>query len=211
MNDTAEVQVWDPLVRLFHWSLVVAFFVAYFITEDELITLHVWAGYVVCALLLFRIFWGFAGPQHARFADFVYPPGVIARYVVGLVRGSTKRYLGHNPAGGAMVLMLLVCLAGISVTGLAVYALEEKAGPLAPLMGGVVPAAFADNDEAGVEAGENGEGDALEDAMEEAHELLANLTVVLVILHIAGVLLSGRIHRENLVKAMFTGRKRPVP
>ena len=64
------VLVWDPFVRLFHWSLVVGFSVVY-LTEDDLLTVHVWAGYVVGLLIVARIVWGVVGSRHARFSDFI--------------------------------------------------------------------------------------------------------------------------------------------
>ena len=102
--------MWDAFVRLFHWSVAVGFFVAYF-TEDGPLTLHVWAGYVVGVLVVLRIVWGFIGPEHARFSSFIFPPGTVLRYLWDLLLGRAKRYLGHSPGGGAMVLVLLIGLA----------------------------------------------------------------------------------------------------
>ena len=87
--DAAEqqVEVWDLFVRVFHWTVAIGFFVAYF-TEDGPITLHVWAGYLVGALVVLRVVWGFLGPQHARFSDFVWPAGVVLRYLRDLARSA---------------------------------------------------------------------------------------------------------------------------
>jgi cytochrome b len=84
--ETSEVPVWDPLVRLFHWTLFVSFCAAWF-TEGELFEdlqdrlsgewlqlVHIWAGYTIAGLLVFRLLWGFVGPRYARFSDFVYSP-----------------------------------------------------------------------------------------------------------------------------------------
>ncbi len=111
----AEVPVWDPLVRLFHWSLAVAFFTAWF--SEDVMWLHEAAGYVVLGLVAFRVIWGVVGPQHARFTDFVRGPRAALAYLRDLGSGRARRYLGHNPAGGLMVVALLVMLAVTGVTG----------------------------------------------------------------------------------------------
>ena len=79
------IKVWDPLVRIFHWTLVAAFSIA-FVTEDELLDLHVYAGYVVLGLLAVRLLWGFVGTRHARFSDFVRSPNVLSQADVCLPR-----------------------------------------------------------------------------------------------------------------------------
>jgi cytochrome b len=119
-HNANEITVWDPLVRLFHWTLVIAFTLAYFTQEgpfedlldqmDEtwLQGIHVWAGYTIAGLLLFRLFWGFVGPHHARFSDFVRGPREILRYVKDVLTLRAPRHLGHNPAGGAMIVALLL-------------------------------------------------------------------------------------------------------
>lgn len=167
------VKVWDPLVRLFHWSLVVAFGVAW-ATGDELQTVHEIAGYTIAGLVAFRIVWGLVGSTHARFTDFVRSPAAVAGYLVDTARLRARRYLGHNPAGGAMILALLVMLAVICTTGFL-----------------MTTDAFW-----GVEW------------VEETHEVAVNLTLVLIGLHLAGVFVASFEHRENLVRAMITGRKR---
>ncbi len=206
------VRVWDPIVRLGHWTLVAGFFVAYF-TEEDFLTLHVWAGYVVGAVVLFRLLWGFVGTRHARFRDFVFRPAVIARYLQGLRRGEVEHYLGHNPAGGAMILLLLACVSLTVYTGLEVYAVKNHAGPLASLQANAgvsaLPLPYATTwAEEGDDAGERGFAKNDEDGFWEAmHETFANLTLMLVILHVTGAVVSSYLHRENLVKAMITGNK----
>ncbi|MCJ7529317.1 MAG: cytochrome b/b6 domain-containing protein, partial [Methyloceanibacter sp.] len=102
-------------MRVFHWTLVVAFTVAY-LTEDDLLTAHVWAGYVVGALVVARVVWGFVGSPHARFSDFVYAPATALRYGRDLLLFRGERHLGHSPGGGYMVVLLLVFLAATVVT-----------------------------------------------------------------------------------------------
>ena len=172
-------------MRLFHWTLVVAFTIAY-LTEDDLLDVHVWAGYIVGALVVGRVIWGFVGPAHARFSDFIYAPLTTLAYARDLVLFRAERHLGHSPGGGAMVLLLLVFLTATVVTGLVVYGGEQQAGPLAGMF--TKP------------TGEN---------VEELHELFANITLALVFAHIAAVVFASFVHRENLVRAMITGYKRP--
>jgi len=169
----ATVKVWDPLVRLFHWSLVTLFVVAY-VAGDEAERLHLAAGYAITGLLALRIVWGFIGPRHARFTDFVRSPREAITYLRDALRLRARRTIGHNPAGGLMIIALIVMLAGACVTG-TLMTTDATSGSK---------------------------------AMEDAHELLANATVGLVALHLLGVLVASFEHRENLVKAMITGRKR---
>ena len=169
----AEAKVWDLCVRIFHWGLVAAFLVAW-ATGDEFKRVHITAGYAVIGLVAFRILWGFVGTHHARFADFVRGPGSVARYLRATARLRAKRYLGHNPAGGAMIMALLVMLSIIGATG---FMMTTDA------FWGV----------AWVQA---------------SHETAVSLTLGLVVLHIVGVIVASCEHRENLVRAMITGRKR---
>jgi cytochrome b len=180
-----QVYVWDSFVRVFHWLLVTSFAIAY-LTEEDMLTVHVWAGYTVGILILARILWGILGPAHARFRDFVYDPATTFRYVRDLVSLQGKRYLGHSPGGGYMVIALLVFVSATVVTGLIVYGGDQGAGPLA-----------------GIVSKETGE------ALEEVHELVANITLALIFVHISAVVLASFVHHENLVRAMITGYKRP--
>lgn len=189
----AQLRVWDPFVRVAHWTVVVGFFIAY-TTEDDLLTLHVWAGYVVGALAALRVLWGFVGPRHARFVDFLYRPSEVLAYLRNLLAFRGRRYVGHSPAGGAMVVVLLVGLLATVGTGLVLYAIRDHAGPMAGI---VAPAESA-------VSGTTRPGA----AWREVHEVFAHAMLVLVILHVCGVLLASFVHRENLAKAMITGDKR---
>jgi cytochrome b len=111
-TEDGMVRVWDPFVRLFHWSLV-ALFAAAYLTGDELDRAHEILGYAIVALLVARIGWGFIGSEHARFSDFVRGPSTVLGYARDTIAGKARRYIGHNPLGGVMVLLLI---AGLLVT-----------------------------------------------------------------------------------------------
>ncbi|HID47999.1 MAG TPA: cytochrome B [Chromatiales bacterium] len=181
-----EIRVWDPLVRGFHWTLVLAFFIAYF-TEDDLLALHVWAGYTVLGLVLVRLVWGLIGTRYARFSSFLYRPAEVKGFLRDTLHGRARRYLGHNPAGGAMIILMLVVLILTGLSGLVIYGIEEGAGPLAMLAGSA---------------------EWIEEVAEESHEFLANFMLLLVIVHVIGVLVESLLHHENLARSMITGRKR---
>jgi cytochrome b len=109
-------RVWDPLVRVFHWCLAGLIAVAW-LSADGAKWLHVPVGYGIAALVAFRILWGFIGSRHARFSDFVRGPGTVLRYLRDLILGRERRMLGHNPAGGAMIVTLLLTVSATALTG----------------------------------------------------------------------------------------------
>ena len=115
-NTCGKVRVWDPLVRIFHWSLVGGFAVSY-ITAEEWDAVHEFAGYVVAGLIGFRLIWGLIGSRHARFSDFTYRPSAVVSFIKDSLAMKGQRYVGHNPAGGAMVIALLLAISGIAATG----------------------------------------------------------------------------------------------
>jgi cytochrome b len=185
MNTQELIKVWDLPLRIFHWLLVAGFFIAY-LTEDDLLTVHVWAGYLVAGLLVFRLVWGFVGNEYARFSSFLCSPAQSLAYVKDLVALKTKRYIGHNPAGAAMIVLLLVSLLMTVITGFAVYGADKAAGPLAAI------------------------GSSQEELWEEVHEFFANFTLLLVVVHVIGVAVESYIHRENLARAMVKGYKKAL-
>lgn len=177
------IKVWDPLVRVFHWSLALFFTVAY-LSEGDFETLHFYMGYGVSALIAFRLLWGIVGPKYARFTNFVTGKEKVVRYLKSLLTGKAEHYVGHNPAGGLMVIALLLMLALTCFFGMTLIAIDD-AGPLA----GTFVASFN------------------EDLVKELHEFFANSTLALVFIHLAGVVVSSLLHRENLIRAMITGVK----
>ena len=202
MTGEERVKVWDIAVRVFHWSLVVLFTLSYLTGEDEGM-LHIYAGYGVIALLAFRIVWGFVGTRHARFTDFVRGTKATMSYARSMLSGKPAHYLGHNPLGGWMVIALLLSLAGACWSGLEAYGAEGH-GPLASQESLFIQSALAHGDEDEDGNGKEREG---EEFWEEVHEVLSNLSLLLVFVHIAGVGVASVMHRENLVKAMITGYK----
>jgi len=165
-----RASVWDPFVRMFHWSLVLACLAVWF-SAEEWEWLHVQTGYFILVLIGMRLLWGLLGPRHARFSDFLYSPRRTLDYLSDLRSGSPQHYLGHNPAGGWMVILLLLFLSGSAGSGM-LTAFEHA------------------------------------EFWEDLHEGLANLTLLMIFVHLGGVLLSSVLHKENLVAAMWTGMKK---
>jgi len=198
----ATVRVWDPLVRVFHWGLVIAFAVAW-LTAEEVQKVHEIAGYAVAGLVAFRLVWGLVGSRYARFVQFLKGPGETMTYLGDMLRGTERRYLGHNPAGAAMIVALLVTLSGTAFTG---WLMEEPDRvAMLPDLPQIVAPAWADDDGDAHEYAEHGEADG---PLKEIHETLANLMLLLAALHVGGVVLASFRHRENLARAMITGDKR---
>jgi cytochrome b len=193
-TQVTEVRVWDPFVRVVHWSLAGAVLIAW--ATDEPLWLHNWLGYVALILVVMRVIWGFVGSERARFVSFMYGPRLVFNYLVSLIRFRSPRYLGHSPAGGAMIVALLIMIAATAGTGMAELAAERGQGPLA----GVV---------AKVERPPRVPGQRRPPLLiKQVHETMANITLTLVVLHVLGVAAASIAHRENLVRAMITGRKR---
>lgn len=177
------IPVWDPLIRVFHWSLVFFFFVAYLLEGDRP-NLHSQAGYTVLLLIIFRLFWGFWGTRHARFSDFVKSHRSALLYLKSLVHRKPQSHEGHDPLGGFMILALMGCLFMTTLTGVILFGMEGS-GPLANSSLIDFPGK----------------------AIEDLHGLFADLSVILILFHILGVLTVSWLSGQNLVKSMLTGRK----
>lgn len=169
MQEAVErIRVWDPFVRVFHWSLAAAFLTEW-ATAEEVPLLHEQLGYFLLVLIGLRFVWGLFGTRYARFSEFLRRPSTTIAYLRSLVSARPRDYLGHNPAGGWMIVLLMSMVVLTVVSGV--------------LLG---------------QTGEMGE---------ELHEVLAYLTLILVVTHVVGVLVSSLLHRENLVRSMLTGYK----
>jgi cytochrome b len=187
---TTSVRVWDLPTRVFHWLLALSVLVAY-VTGGERGTafvIHVGAGHLILLLLFFRIVWGLIGSPYSRFADFVYSWQSIRSYLKDVARLRPAHFVGHNPLGGLMVLAMFLLLLAIIVTGLSDAAARgyQAGSSLIAAMG-------------------NGSR-----AMGELHESLGSFIMVLAGIHVAAVLGHWLLARENLVRAMITGRKQLV-
>lgn len=109
-----DVTVWDPLVRIIHWSMVASVSIAWLITEGNV---HDAAGYALLFLIGIRILWGFIGPERARFSSFVVAPRSVLHYARQLRSGGEPRHIGHNPLGGWMIVALLAFTLAGSASG----------------------------------------------------------------------------------------------
>ena len=181
-----KIQVWDPLVRVFHWLIVACVGVAY-VLEDKFIYLHLLAGSTILGLLTFRLIWGVIGTQYARFSDFLPTPADVREHLRALVRLRSSTHAGHTPVGGVMIFLLLICLMLLAASGVALYGLEG---------GGGLPAAVVDV-----------MPPAWDTWVRDAHDVIADLLIFLVLIHVGGVALESLLQRQNLVIAMITGRK----
>ncbi len=179
-----KVRVWDIPIRLFHWTLVSCFVIAWFTLDNRYLDVHVFAGYLMGGLILFRLLWGFIGGPYARFRDFAFNYSKVQNYLKDVLNKHPPRFLGHNPAGSWAIYLLLGLGLSIVITGLLAFGGEERQGPLAGLLN-FPQGRFA----------------------HELHEWLSWLMLGVVIIHVMGVLVESMLHRENLVVSMLTGFK----
>jgi len=178
--------VWDLPTRLFHWSLVLLVGTNLFLIEPSggfNTVIHLVAGYLVFGLLVFRLAWGFIGSPRSRFGDFVHRWPVVGGYLGRLLRFDPPHSVGHNPVGGWMIVALLAILGTMIATGLVATG-GHAAGPLAHFL----PVAWT------ALAG-------------DVHQLVSNLLIGLIVVHVAGVAAEWWLTGDNLVRSMWNGRK----
>lgn len=171
-----KILVWDIPTRVFHWLLAISFTGAYLTAETERYRdIHLLLGYTLLGLIAFRLIWGFAGSRYARFKSFLFSPSTVVSYIKSLLQRKPEHYVGHNPAGGLAIFLLLGLGLLVGATGVLLY--FEVGG----------------------------------ESFEDLHEVFANGMLLVVGIHIAGVIVSSALHRENLVRAMVTGYKSGKP
>lgn len=181
-------KVWDPLIRAWHWLLVITVTAGWLLgqyRDFDTIDYHMYLGYTTGTLLLIRIYWGFAGPGPVRFRALVVSPTDLACYLRGMFRRSPSGVAGHNPVGALSVIAILLSLAVQVITGL--FSEDDglfAEGPLAGL----------------VSSGTRG-------SIGQIHHLNARILLALAGLHVAAILFYLVWKRENLIKPMITGWK----
>ena len=179
------MRVWDAPTRLFHWAVVLLIATSYLTIRYNRIEWHLLSGYTLLALLLFRLAWGFVGSETSRFSQFLRSPAAALRHLAHFTRREADDQVGHNAAGGWMVLVLL---ADIAVQlGLGLFSSEEfvAAGPLAH---------YISRDAS--------------DYVTKLHALNFTVLLYLMGLHVVAVIAYAVVKRQNLLRPMITGRKR---
>ncbi|MCW1402646.1 cytochrome b/b6 domain-containing protein [Novosphingobium sp. MW5] len=176
-----KTRLWDLPIRLVHWSLVVLIPAMWWTAENGDLSTHMTLGYVILAIVLFRIIWGFVGSSNARFSQFLKGPGAVMAHLGGKAQ---KAYAGHNPAGGWSVLALLLLLA--TQLGLGLFALDEdNVGSLLTSMVSYDTAR----------------------AMADLHEIGFNVILAFVVLHIGAVIYYSLVKKDRIVPPMITGSR----
>jgi cytochrome b len=180
-----KVRIWDLPTRLFHWLLVTSFILAWLTQgDDRYLDFHVFAGYLMLGLLGFRLVWGLIGSYYARFHYFAFGSKAVWQYLASLLARQPQHFVGHNPAGSWAIWFILGLGFLVGITGLLTLGGEEQHGIFAGIIG------FAWGE-----------------ILRQWHEIIAWMMLGMVGIHLAGVIVSSWLHRENLIKAMITGYK----
>ena len=180
-----RILIWDLPTRLFHWVLALSFAGAWLTSEsDRWLSVHVFLGYQMLGLVMFRVVWGLLGTHYARFSSFWFGPKDALAYLRQVLAREAPRHVGHNPTGSVAIYLLLLLALLVGITGFFTLGGEEQQGALAGWMGMTQGRVF-----------------------KKLHEFSANLMLLLVFGHLAGVVLESLLHKENLARSMLTGTK----
>ncbi len=181
------MKVWDAPIRLFHWGIVVLIVVSYVSIQLGWMHIHLLSGYTMLAALLFRFVWGFAGSDTARFSNFLRSPLAGLTHLSHIFRREEDTEIGHNAAGGWMVLLMLLLLAVQVGAGLCANTDEDYMvnGPLAKYV-----------------------GKAWSDELSRVHAFNFYLILALIVLHLLALTAYAVFKKQNLLRPMITGKKR---
>ena len=182
------IKVWDIAVRLFHWAIVVLIFFAWGTQQFDHMDWHVWIGYTILTLLLFRILWGFLGSDTARFSRFLRSPARAFAHLRHIGRREADREIGHNAAGGWMVLLMLLLIGVQAGTGLFANDDGDTEGPLMHFV-----------------------SKAQSNFISKIHAFNFTLIEIAVVLHILAIVVYAVVKRQNLVRPMILGTKDMPP
>ncbi len=182
------MRVWDAPTRLFHWAIVVLIAVSYFSMKFDQVQLHYLSGYTMLTLLLFRLGWGLFGSETSRFRQFLRSPVEGFRHLADFTTREPDREIGHNAAGGWMVLLMLLALAVQAVTGLFAGDPVEGGGPFIDQIGSKP-----------------------QHLLSTIHDVNFNIILALIAIHLIAILAYAAIKRHDLVRPMVTGKKRLPP
>ena len=179
-----RMKVWDLPVRVFHWAIVLLILAAWVTQYLNKMDVHMWIGEWILALLLFRIVWGFVGSDTARFARFLRSPAAALRHLAHLRRREPDREIGHNAAGGWMVLVVLALIGVQTGTGLFSNDDGDTEGPLMHLVS---------KDRS--------------DWLSHIHHLNFKAIEAVIVLHVLAIAAYAVLKRQNLLRPMVTGTK----
>ena len=185
-RQSTQIEVWDPLLRSFHWLLVIAFAVAWW-SEGSNIQMHLLAGSIIPGLLLFRLIWGFSGEHHALFSSFYLSIQAIRQHLIELRHLNARHYTGHTPIGSLMIYVLIVALFALGISGMWLGGMQMGIGPFS---GWVAEADFA-----------------TEVLVQQVHHWCFDVLQILIAVHLAGIAVESVLQKNNLTVAMITGRK----
>jgi cytochrome b len=207
-ESAAPTRKWDPVVRITHWSIMVAILLNALVTEDGS-TAHVWVGYGLAALLALRLLWGLIGPKQARFTSFPPSPSRAIAHVKDIIAGRNTPHASHNPLGALMVYAVWGTLAVIIGSGIAMAGLpgsQAQHERTVATAGAPASGALISDDEEEEHAGGGTGGEREEGPLTEVHEVAVNLLYALILLHLAGVAFETRRSGRQIVLAML-GRR----
>ena len=182
--------MWDVVVRILHWSLVNTFLTV-FNTTHQANNIHIYGGYTILFLVCMRVIWGFIGSHHAKFKNFLRHPRYATSYVSEVFMGTQKYYVGHNPAGGFMVVILLACLTMTSLSGIKDH--QQRTG-------------ININGKSSINMNKT---PGMTTSWVAIHHILSTLTLMAIAIHLFAIILMSLVHNEILPYAMITGKKSP--